>query len=143
MGRRDLLALHIHPCVTVIRLSNGVWDHFDVFLNDVVLKTTTDQAFNRIQCIFRIGHGLTFCRLPHQRFAIISKRYDGRRGSGAFRVFNNTRLITFKNRNTGVGRPKVDTNNLAHFTYPYKKFFNDCQLYMRQNQNFKARLGRF
>src|SRR5450830_42086 len=118
LWRCHFLAVHFNPSVAVVSLGDFVRNHLDVFLNDFFVELATDQTLHRVQCVMRIGHRLALGRLANQDFAIVGVGNDRRRGACTLGVFDHFGLAVFKNGDTGVGSPQVDTDNFAHFTLP-------------------------
>ena len=59
LGRSHLLALHLYPRIAIVGLGDFIRHHLDVFLNHIVLETTTDQSLDGVQRVVRVGHRLT------------------------------------------------------------------------------------
>ncbi len=118
LWRRHFLTFYLNPSITVVSLGNGVRHHLDIFLYYVFVKTTTNQALDRIQSVLRVGYCLTLSRLTDQNFAIVGVGDDGWGGTTALGVFNNLGYTVFQYGNTGVSSTQVNTNNLAHVLAP-------------------------
>ena len=114
LGRRHLVVLHLDPGVAVLGLDDLVGDHADVFLHHIVLELAADQALDREQGVVRVGHRLALGALAHQDLAVLGIGDDGGGRAIALGVFNHFRLGAVHDRDTGVGRTQVDTDNLAH-----------------------------
>ena len=114
LRRRHFLAAGFNPGVTVVGLDDFVRHHLDVFLYDIVFKTATDQALDRIQGVVGVGYRLTLGTLTHQHLTVFGIGNDGRRGTRAFGVFDDFDLVTIADGNTGVGGTEVNTNDFTH-----------------------------
>jgi len=57
---------------------------------------------------------LAFGRLPGQPLTIIGERNNGGRGAHALGIFNHSRRRAFHDGDAGIGRAKVDTDDLTH-----------------------------
>ena len=77
-------------------------------------KATSDQAFDRVDRGFRIGHGLPFGGRAHSDLAVLHVGDGGRRGARAFRVFDDFGDAALNDCHARVGRAEIDTNNFAH-----------------------------
>ena len=58
-----------------------------------------------------VGDSLTFCNLTHHTLAVFERNNRGS-CAGAFGIGDNNGFAAFKDSNTGIGRTKVDTDNL-------------------------------
>src|SRR5690606_32358993 len=114
LRRRHLLAVDLDPGITVVGLGDLVGHHFDVFLHDIFVETTADQALHRVQGVVRVGHGLALSRLANQNLAIIGVGDDRRSGTTTLGVLDDLDAAVFQNGDTGVGSPQVDTDDFAH-----------------------------
>ena len=63
----------------------------------------TNQAFNGIEGVFRVGYGLAFGRLAHQHFAVVGIGDDGRGGAGALGVLNDPGFVAVHDGDARVG----------------------------------------
>ena len=113
-----LLTLYLNPGIAVIGTRNAVRHDLQVTLYFVIFEATTDQTLDGKQGIFGVGDSLTLGGLTNQNFTIIGIGDDGRGGTIAFGVLDNTRMVTIQNGYTGVGRTQVNTDDLTHFYSP-------------------------
>ena len=117
LGRRVFLAARFDPCVTVATVDD-LERHIFLFLcEELIVEPTTDKTLHSKDCVFWVGHGLTFCRLSNKAF-VISESDDRRRCARAFSVLNNTWLRAVHDGDTRVCRSEVDTNNFGHISNP-------------------------
>jgi len=75
-----------------------------------------------------VDNRLTLSNLTDHALAILGEGHNGRRGARAFGVGNDNGLAAFHNGDTGVGRTKVNTDNLAHKEASFKTIKLDCLL---------------
>ncbi len=114
LRRSHFLVIYLNPGVAIVGLDDLVRHQLDVFLNDVFFKATTDQTLDRVQGILRVGNRLTLGRLANQGFTVVGVGDDRRSGTTTLSVLDHLGGTVFQNRDTGVGGPQVDTDNLAH-----------------------------
>ena len=127
LRRRQLLVAGLYPGIAVIGLDDLVRHHLDVFLHNIVSKTTANQALHRKQGVGRVGNSLTLGGLTNQHFVVVGIGDDGRRGTRAFAVFQNLDLVTFHHGNTGVGGTQVNTDDLTHYISPFTSVSGPCR----------------
>lgn len=72
------------------------------------------KPFDRKNGPFRIGNRLSFGRIPHLAFAVFGESHDRRCGAVPLAVRNHNGFVAFHDRDAGVGRPQVDTDNFSH-----------------------------
>ena len=118
LGRRHLLAVHLHPGVTVVRLDDLVGDHLDVPLHHFVIELAADEALDGEQGVVRVGHGLALGRLAHQYLALGRECHYRRGGAITLRVFDDLGLVPLHHCDAGVGGTQIDADNLAHLFSP-------------------------
>src|SRR5262249_21181872 len=63
--------------------------------------------------VLRVGDRLTFCDLADQPFAVFRERDDRRRSAPAFGVRDDDGVTAFHDRDDGVCRSEVDTNDFV------------------------------
>ncbi len=112
--RGNFLVAHLHPCVAVLGLDDGVGDHVDVLLHHRLLEATADQALHAVQGVLGIGHGLTLGGRADQHFTVFHVGDDGRGGARAFGVLDHLGLAVFHDGHAGVRRAQVDTDDFSH-----------------------------
>ncbi len=69
------------------------------------------EALDGEHRVFGVGDGLTLGHLPYQPLAFFGERDDGRRDPRAFLIDEHGGLSAFHDRDHGVGRPEVDSND--------------------------------
>ena len=94
-----LFVAGFNPSIAVFCFDDLVRHHADVFLHDLVIKATTDQALDREQGVFRIGDRLALGALPDQGLAVFIGDDRGR-GARAFSVFDDFNFVAFHHGNT-------------------------------------------
>ena len=85
---------------------------------DVHLIIGTHFTLDGNHRALRVGNSLTLGDLTDETLAVLGKGHDGRRGAGAFRVCDNRGFAAFHNGDAGIGRTKVNTDNLRHNIHP-------------------------
>ncbi|KFB73809.1 MAG: NAD-specific glutamate dehydrogenase [Candidatus Accumulibacter phosphatis] len=70
LRRGNLLAAHLDPGVTIVRPENLERHQGDILLHFLLFKAATNQPLDRVQGVFRIGHGLTLGRRSAENFTI-------------------------------------------------------------------------
>ena len=108
------LAARLDPGVAVVGLDDPVGNEVHVLARHGVVVATADQALDGEQRRLGIGDGLTLGGLAHEPLAVVAERDHGRRRPAAFGVLDDARAVAVHDRNTGVGRAEVDTDDLAH-----------------------------
>ena len=68
-------------------------------------------TLNAAYGVVGVGDSLTFCNLTHHTLAVFERNNRGS-CAGAFGIGDNNGFAAFKDSNTGIGRTKVDTDNL-------------------------------
>ena len=109
--RRDFFVAHFDPGVVVAGLDNPVGHQVDVLLHFFFFEAATDQAFDGVERVFGVGHCLALGRGADQHFTVFGVGDDRRRGTRAFRIFNDFRLAAFHDGDAGVGGAQIDTDN--------------------------------
>ena len=71
------------------------------------------MTLNAHDGLFVVGDRLSLCDLTDHAFTALESN-DGRCGSGAFGVGDNSRFAAFINGNARVGCAKVNTDNFSH-----------------------------
>ncbi len=130
-GRGHFFTLGFYPGITVFGLDDLIRDHVDIFLYNIVIKSTSYQPLYGKQGALWIGNRLSFSRLTYQHFILSRKGNNWRRGPATFAIFNYLGCTAFQYRNTGIGGSKVDSDNLCH-CYILQKFltiWNNCVFY--------------
>ncbi|EKJ94259.1 putative NAD-specific glutamate dehydrogenase [Bradyrhizobium lupini HPC(L)] len=121
LRRGIILVLRLHPGVAIVTLDDLERNKSLVLLDGRVFITAADQALYRKQGVRRIGDRLALGRLADKAFAIVGKCHHGRRGTCAFRVFNNFRVLAIHHCDAGVGCAKVDTDYFCHALLSLKR----------------------
>ena len=114
LRRRKLFALCFHPSVAVFGFHDFEGHQIDVFLHFFVFKFVADQAFYRVDGVFRVGNSLAFGRCAHEDFAAVQIGDNGGSGACAFGVFDYFSLAVFGNGQAGIGGTQIDTDNFCH-----------------------------
>ena len=81
---------------------------------DVYFIIGAHMTFDTHNGLIGVCDRLSFCDLTNHSFAVLRKRNDGRSGSAAFGVGDNSGFAAFKYCYTRVGCTKVNTNNFCH-----------------------------
>ena len=110
--RRDLLAAHLDPGVSVVGPDDLVRHQADVLLDFLFLEAAADQALDREQRVARIGHRLPLGRRAHQDLVVVHVGDDRRRGAGALGVLDDLDLSALGDGDARVGRTQVDSDDL-------------------------------
>src|SRR5258706_86392 len=76
------------------------------------------EALDGINRVFRIRDGLALGHLPNQPLASLGDGHDRRGRPAALLVRDYHGLPTLHDGNNRVGRPKVNSYNLAHSSLP-------------------------
>jgi NAD-specific glutamate dehydrogenase len=84
-----------------------------VILHLLVVVLTTDQSLEGEHGILRIDNSLSLGRKTNETFAVLCERDDGGCCPCTFSVLDNARSLALHDRNTGVGRAQVNTDNGA------------------------------
>jgi len=112
--RRDSLAAHLHPGVAVFGLEDLERHEVDVLLDLFFLEAAADQALDRVERVFGVGHGLALCGRADQDLPVLHVG-DGRwRGARALGVDDHLGLAALHDGHAGVGRAEVDSDYLSH-----------------------------
>ena len=70
-----------------------------------------DEALDGEKRVFGVGDRLALGRLSDEAFAVLGKGHHGGRGAHAFGVFDDFGSGAIHDRDTGVGRAKVNAND--------------------------------
>ena len=108
------LALGGNPGVAVVRLDDPVGDEFHVLLRHGIINTTPDEALDRKQGGFGVGHGLTLGGLSDEAFAAVAESDHRRCRTHTFRILDHARAAAIHDSHTRIGRAKIDADNFAH-----------------------------
>src|SRR5689334_8375062 len=113
-GRRDFLAADLDPRVAVVRLDYLVGHQIDVFLYLFLFELAPDEPLDCEQGVLGIGDGLPLGGRAYEDLAVLHVRDDRRRSARAFGVLDDFGLPALHDRDAGVGRPEIDSNDLSH-----------------------------
>ena len=108
--------MNFNPGIAIVALDDLVWNQVLVLGNHRVIKTATDQALDRKNGTFRIGDGLTLCRLADKTFVTVGECNDRRGCTRTFGIFDDLRAFAVHDGYAGVGRSQIDTNNFSHIS---------------------------
>ncbi|EXI75647.1 MAG: NAD-specific glutamate dehydrogenase [Candidatus Accumulibacter sp. SK-11] len=114
LRRRNLLAAHLDPGVAIVGLENAERHQRDVLLYLLLVEAPADQPLDRVQGVLRVGYRLPLGRGTAQNLVILGVGDDRRGRPCAFGVFDDFRLAILHHGDTGVGRPEIDADDLAH-----------------------------
>ena len=112
------LAVGLDPGVAVAGLADLVGDELLVLLDHRVVVAAADQALDREDGLFRIGHRLALGRLADQPLAVVGEGDDRGRGAHAFRVLDDSRGLAFHHGDARIGGAEVDADDLGHGLSP-------------------------
>ena len=118
-GWRELFATHFNPGVAVLIFDDGVRHQADVFLHFFFFKATTDQALDRVDRGFRVGHSLPFGGRADGDLAVFHVGNCRGRGARAFRVFDHFGDAAFNHGHAAIGGAEIDSDNFAHDVFPF------------------------
>ncbi len=104
LRRGIFLAVDFNPGIAIVALDDLVWDKVLVLGNHRVVKAAADQALDRKNGTFRIGDGLTLCRLADKTFVTIRECNDRRGCTRTFGIFDDLRVFAVHDGYAGVGR---------------------------------------
>ncbi len=82
-------------------------------LGDFV-ELAAHEALDREHGVLGVGHRLALRDLADQALARLGEAHHRRGDAAAFRIRNDDRLAAFHDRHDGVGRPEIDSDDLAH-----------------------------
>ena len=102
-------ALHLHIGADFL----DAIAHFLRFFGDLI-DAAADEAFHRIEGVFRVHHRLAFGDLTHQLVLVLGVGHDGGRGAEALGIGDHGGLAALHHRNAAVRGAKVNSDNLAH-----------------------------
>ena len=126
LGDEDILE-RIYACTGCLSCEQqcGVYHHQHIFEVIKALRTeaVTQGCLNPAymvmidseQCIGRVGHGMPFCRLADEAFAIFREGNHGRGGAGTFRILDHLGILAVHDSNAGIGGTQVNTDYFGHF----------------------------
>ena len=117
---RIIFAASLYPCVAILALDDVVGNKLCILLGDWIVEAAADKALHCENRAFRIGDGLTLCRLSNQALTVLGKGHDRWRRTCAFRIFDDLGLAAVHYRNAAVCRAQVDTNNFSHKNFTPK-----------------------
>jgi hypothetical protein len=112
LGRRVLLAAHVHPRVAIRRLDHRIRHALDLLRYFRVLAA--HEALDRKHGAFRIGDALTLGHLANEAFTFLREGDDGGGRPRTFLVHDDRRLPAFHNGYDRVGRAQIDSDDFAH-----------------------------
>ena len=118
LGGRIGLAVDLDPGVAVRCLRDLVGDKLLVLFHRRIVVTTSDQALDREDGLFRIGDRLAFRRLADQPLAVVREGHDRGRGAHALRILDDPRGLSFHHGHARIGGAEVDTDDLRHCLFP-------------------------
>ena len=110
--RRVEPAFDVDAWRVVVALDNRV-GHAAYLVREAVVAFA-HEAFDRVDGLVRVGHGLTLGGVADFAFAVFDKCYDRGGRALAFAVCYHHRFVAFHHGNTRVGRSKVYTYYLSH-----------------------------
>ena len=128
LRRSQFVATHFHPGVAVVGGGNGVGHEVDVFLDFFFGELAANQALDGIQRVARVGDGLAFGRSADQHFAIFLVGDDGRRGAGAFAVFDDLGVVAFHDGHARIGGAQVNADDSSHVVLQWGSVSKSCQV---------------
>ena len=117
LARAVLLAVRLDPGVAARRL-HDLEGNERLFLRDHrVVEAAPDQALDRVEGLHRIGDRLTLGGLADEPLAGVGEG-DHRRGRPrAFGILDDLGVAAFHDRDAGIGRTEVDTDDFRHDCY--------------------------
>ena len=85
------------------------------------IEPVSHEPLDRIDRILWIGYRLALGHLPDQPFARFRDGNDRRSRSPALLIRNHGRFSALHHSNHRIGRPQIDSNDLAHDLFPLPK----------------------
>src|SRR3989449_2004129 len=114
LRRAPLLSLDVHHGVAVVRPDD--LERNTPALVGRLLELAPHEALDRVDGVLRIGDRLAAGDLADEDLAVLAEADDGRGEPVAFLVLDHLRVAAFHDRDHGVRRPEVDSNDLLrHF----------------------------
>ncbi len=113
-GRRDLLAADLDPGVVILSLDDLVGHQVDILVHFLFVETPADEAFHGVERVPRVGDRLPLGRRADEDFPVLHVSDDGGRGACALGVLDHLGLAALHDRDAGVGRAEVDSDDLSH-----------------------------
>jgi hypothetical protein len=114
LRRRQLLAAHLDPRVTIVSRTDLVRHQVDILLHFLLGELAADQPLHRVDGVLRIGHRLAFGRRADKDLAIVLVGNDRRRGARAFTVLDDLGAVAFHDGHARVRGAQVDADDLSH-----------------------------
>ena len=111
----------LDPGVAIRRLDDLVGDEVLVLVDHRVVVAASDQALDREEGAFRVGHRLALGRLADEPLAVVGEGDDRRRRARPFGVLDDLRGLAVHDRDARIGRAEVDTDNFSHFTVSFRQ----------------------
>ena len=111
---RILLAVGLDPGVAVRGADDLVGNELLVLLHHRIVIAPADQSLDGEEGALRIGDCLAFRRLPGEPLTILGEGHDRGRGAHALRILDDPGRRAIHDRNAGIGRAKVDADDLCH-----------------------------
>src|SRR5262249_8122158 len=108
------LAAALDPGVAIVARNDLVRHQIHILLHHRIGEAAADQALDRKECIFGVGHRLAFRGLADQALARFGKRNHRGRRAHTLAVLDHLRILAFHHGNARVRRAEIDTNDLAH-----------------------------
>jgi hypothetical protein len=73
-----------------------------------------DEALGRVDRVLGVEHGLAFCHLPHEPFAVLGESHHRGRQAVALAVDDHRGLTTLHHRHHRVRGAEIDADCLGH-----------------------------
>ena len=125
--RRDLrwriaFSIGLDPGIAVRGLDNLVRDETFVLFDHGVVVATADQALHGRDGVGGIGYRLPLGRLSNKPFTIARECNDRRCGAHALGIFDEARILAVHDRDAGVRRSQIDSDDFTHCGTPSFSF---------------------
>ncbi|EHK58756.1 putative NAD-specific glutamate dehydrogenase [Mesorhizobium alhagi CCNWXJ12-2] len=115
LRRRLLLGAGLYPGVAIVTLHDLVGDELLVLLGHRIVVAAADEALDRKNGVFGIGHRLALGRLADEALVAVGECDDGGRGARAFSVLDDLCILAVHDGDAGIGRSQIDTDYFSHF----------------------------
>ena len=99
-----------------------VGDEALVLLRHRIVVGAADEALDREEGAFGIGHALALGRLADEALAVVGEGDNGRRRARALRILDDLGLRAFHDGHAGIGGAQVDADNFTHGGIPLLMF---------------------